>query len=201
MDFTDHNAELKSGNEKLYLNNEPLDFSLLDFWRWSFSDILSNTTRGIFAEFIVASALSIDITKVRNEWDAFDLKTNDDIKIEVKTSAYLQSWQQLKYSDIRFSTNPAKAWDNEINKRSDISARSADVYVFCILKHKEKSTVNPLNLNQWEFYVVSTIQLNNTIGNQKTIGINSLKKLTAPVDYSELEKEVKSKSLFTVLRT
>jgi hypothetical protein len=72
-------AAIKSGQEPLSYNGQQLKFTLLDFWRWSASDILSNATRGILAEFIVATAANIDITKVRDEWGAFDLVTPDGI--------------------------------------------------------------------------------------------------------------------------
>jgi phosphodiesterase/alkaline phosphatase D-like protein len=55
--------------------------------------------------------------------------------------------------------------------------RQADVYVFCLLSHKAKATVCPLNLDQWEFYVLSTNQLNNLVGEQKTITLDSLREL------------------------
>ena len=33
-----------------------------DFWAWAYSDVLENTARGIFAEFLVGSALGIFVT-------------------------------------------------------------------------------------------------------------------------------------------
>ena len=138
---------LKSGTENFSFDNQNLGFSLLDFWRWSVSDILSNATRGILAEFIVAQALNADIANVRNEWDAYDLLTPEKIKVEVKSSAYLQSWEQTDYSKISFSIRAAKPWDWSIDKRSNTPVRSADIYIFCLLKHKDKATVNPLNLD------------------------------------------------------
>lgn len=33
------------------------DLTVGDFWRWAYSDILSNRNRGIFAEFLVGAAL------------------------------------------------------------------------------------------------------------------------------------------------
>jgi hypothetical protein len=35
-----------------------LDATVLDFWRWAFSDLRDNTGRGILAEFFVATALA-----------------------------------------------------------------------------------------------------------------------------------------------
>jgi hypothetical protein len=61
-----------------------------DFWSWAYSDILSNTDRAVFAEFVVGTALGVtDVPSVG--WDAVDLRYVDKT-IEVKISAYIQSW-------------------------------------------------------------------------------------------------------------
>src|ERR1700733_10963361 len=105
-------ATIKTGQECLSHNGQPLKFTLLDFWKWSVSDILSNATRGRLAEFIVAMAVNIDITQVRDEWGAFDLITPNGIKLEIKSAAYLQSWFQRALSTISFSTKLARHWDS-----------------------------------------------------------------------------------------
>ncbi|XHR92760.1 hypothetical protein ACFJIV_20780 [Mucilaginibacter sp. UC70_90] len=184
---------LKTGNESLIHNSLPLNFTLLDFWKWSISDILSNATRGVLAEFIVATAVNIDITTVRDEWGAYDLITPNGIKLEIKSAAYLQSWEQKVLSKISFSTRLARGWDTEIDKRSDIPKRHADVYIFCLLKHEDKQTVNPLDLNHWDFYVLSTHELNNYKRSQHSITLNSLKRLTNAIGYNDIEKAVNEK--------
>lgn len=93
---------LKNGNEKFMIENQHLNFFLLDFWRWSVFDILSNATRGILAEFIVAKALGVDVSNDRDQWDTYDLVMPENIRAEVKSSAYLQSWEQLDFSKISF---------------------------------------------------------------------------------------------------
>jgi hypothetical protein len=30
------------------------------------------------------------------------------------------------------------------------------LYVFCLLAHKDKSTLDPLNMDQWQFFVLAT---------------------------------------------
>lgn len=187
-------ATIKTGNEKLTFQNKVLDISLLDFWCWSVSDLMSNATRGIFAEFLVATAAKINLNEVRDEWGAFDLLTEDGIKIEVKSSAYLQTWFQKALSKICFSTKSSFTIDSTSNKQSENKTRSADVYVFCMLHHEDKRTVQPLNLDQWEFYVLATEQLNNYVRSQYSITLNSLKKLTASVDYENLNDEIKLKN-------
>ena len=47
----------RSGNEKFQNGSNNLDFNLLSFWQWSSSDVVSNATRGILAEYIVGKAL------------------------------------------------------------------------------------------------------------------------------------------------
>jgi len=167
-------ATIKSGQEPLTYNGKPLDFSLLDFWRWSVSDILSNATRGRFAEFIVAAATNIDKTTLRDEWAAYDLETPDGIKLEIKSAAYLQSWFQRTLSKISFSTKAAKHWDSLTNKQSNEKKRHADVYVFCLLHHEDKQTVDPLNMNHWEFYVMATKELDEYSRSQHSITLQSL---------------------------
>jgi len=187
-------ATIKSGQEKLNYNNQSLQFTLLDFWRWSVSDVLSNATRGRLAEFIVATAANIDITIVRDEWSAFDLITPEGIKLEIKSAAYLQSWFQKTLSLISFSIKPARHWNSETNILSPDIKRHADVYVFCLLKHEDKSMVDPLNLNHWDFYVVATQELNNYTRSQYSITLKSLRALTSAVSYDQLNKEIKVKN-------
>jgi autotransporter translocation and assembly factor TamB len=93
---TDVGIAKLSGSEAVLQAN----VTVQDFWTWAYSDILSNRNRSVFAEFLVAVAL--DLThQPRIEWDAVDLRYRNN-KIEVKASAYLQSWQQSKPSVIRF---------------------------------------------------------------------------------------------------
>jgi len=180
----------KSGKENLTVYDKKSKYKLEDFWRWNMSDLISNATRGILAEFIVATAIGLDPANVRNEWDAYDLLSPEGIKIEVKTSAYIQSWFQKEYSKISFSIKPARAWDPETNILGDEIKRHADVYVFCLLKHKDQDTIDPLKLEQWEFYIVSTPVLSDYGGSQNRIILSKLKKIAVPVEYGELKEEI-----------
>ena len=97
----------------------------------------------------------------------------------MKSSAYLQAWSQEKYSSIQFDIAPKKSWDSVTNLYSEKKLRSADVYVFCLFASMEPKEANPLDLKQWEFYVLSTNVLNDCVPKQKKIGLNSLIKLGA----------------------
>ncbi len=183
-------AEPKTGNEFLTDNGKKTEYNLLDFWRWSVSDILSNATRGRFAEFIVGTAIGLKPEHLRDEWDAYDLTTENGIKIEVKSAAYIQSWNQKQYSAISFSIKPARFWDAETNMQRGEPKRHADLYVFCHLKHKNQDTIDPLKMEQWDFYVLPTYRLDNYERSQSSITINSLRKLTEPKNYRELKTEI-----------
>lgn len=69
------------------------DATVTDFWRWAFSDLRTNALRGVLAEHLVASALGV-ADETRIEWDGHDVTTTDGVRVEVKSSAFLQSWPQ-----------------------------------------------------------------------------------------------------------
>ena len=171
------NPQPKTGQEHLTFDNSPVNIKLIDFWQWSQSDLVSNATRGILAEFIVASALELDLI-VRREWDAIDFKTKKGLKIEVKSSAYLQSWSQKTLSDTKFNIRPTEGWYAETNTYIPEKKRHADIYIFCHLHHKDKLTVDPSNLNQWTFYILETSVLNEKLKDQKDLSLPGLLKLS-----------------------
>ena len=85
-------VERKTGCERFRANGSDLDFDLLGFWQWSMSDLVNNTTRGVLAEYVVAQALGVSTDAARDVWAPYDLVTKSEVKIEVKSSSYLQSW-------------------------------------------------------------------------------------------------------------
>jgi hypothetical protein len=150
----------KTGAEAFTARGNPLPIQLLDFWQWSVSDLVSNLTRGRLAEYIIAKACDIPTDGIRDEWQAFDLITRDNIKIEVKSAAYIQSWNQKTPSVIRFDCPETLGWSSENGCFEKTSRRQADIYVFAVLNHHDPATLNPLNLDQWIFYVVCSETLN-----------------------------------------
>ena len=166
----------KLGSEHFHANGRALPFNLLGLWQWSSSDLVNNTMRGLVAEYLVACDLGVaDGTRV--EWDAYDLKTKEGIKVEVKSAAYLQSWYQSKLSPISFGIQSTYGWDASTNESSIERKRQADVYVFALLKHQDKLTLDPMNVEQWEFYVLPTAVLNEKIPHQKGIRLSTLRGL------------------------
>ena len=169
-----------------------LPHTFLHFWQWAGSDLVSNAWRGVLAEYIVGLALdAIDRVGVRLEWDRYDLCLSNGLTVEVKSAAYVQTWAQNRPSTIRFSIGERIGWNAETGLRASVAARTADVYVFALLHHEDRDTLDPLQLDQWLFYVLSTAVLNEKIPRQKTIFLSTLEKLGAkPVAFADLAATV-----------
>jgi hypothetical protein len=81
---------------------------VLGFWSWAFSDLRQNNIRGHLAEYIVGLGLGVPLT-VRSSWDDYDLEVppgqlaGGPVRLQVKSAAYLQAWEQRKPSAITFS--------------------------------------------------------------------------------------------------
>ncbi|MDI3402855.1 hypothetical protein [Streptomyces cavernicola] len=179
----------RSAGESIRANGETVG-TLGEFWRWSCSDLANNTMRGILAEYFVATALGAE-TGTRTEWDTVDIRTPEGWRVEVKSAAYLQSWGQERLSEISFSIAPASGWDNQTGKSSAEVLRRSDVYVFCLLHHQRKQTLDPLDLDQWTFYVLPTRVLDEQRPSQKTIRLSSLKRFDpAETDFTGLQKTI-----------
>ena len=192
---------LKTGDEHISFDGMPTGYLLSDFWRWSSSDLLDNTLRGSYCEFIVATALELDVAVSHENWLPWDLPfpcqwqdiygdIHNNIRIEVKSSAYLQSWNEDKLSNIIFSIRQTHAWDAEKGFYGEFK-RQSDVYVFCLYDVKERSKADPLILDKWKFYIVPTWKLDEICGPQKTISLNSLLQLN-PIraDYSGIQAAI-----------
>ena len=180
----------RDGSERFHDDDRDLGFNLLGFWEWSASDVLSNATRGRLAEYIIASAIGA-ADGVRDEWAAYDLLDPRGISIEVKSAAYIQSWHQERLSTISFNCPKSLAWDPDTNRQSDVKRRQAEVYVFALLAHQVKSTVDPFNLSQWEFYVVPTMTLDRRERSQHSITLKSLRALHGDaVGFADLSRAI-----------
>lgn len=162
------------GQECLSTATDDPDDTVASFWSWAFSDLVSNTLRGVFAEWLVARALGLDV-HLREEWTAHDL-TFEGLAIEVKSSAYLQTWAQAKLSRPGFDVRPTHAWSAESGFGATCR-RQADVYVFALLDERDPSRLDPLDVAQWRFFVLLTSVLDARVGQQKKVGLPALLRL------------------------
>jgi hypothetical protein len=179
-----------TNTDKAFKNfDSELGFSVDDFGKWLLSDLISNSLRGKLAEFIVSKALGIQDDEIRSEWNAYDLEYGKH-KIEVKSSAYIQSWNRPtgRYANPQFGIGTKKGWDAKTNTIGELK-RHANLYVFCMFKCKDWGAANPLQVDQWDFYVVTTDELNEKLPDQKTIGLASLTRIfnVKPVSFEQVK--------------
>lgn len=177
--FPPAKLQCRDGSEQFHRASRPIGRTVHDLWCWASSDLLSNTMRAVAAEFLVATAIGADTSRPREPWATFDLTSSTGIKVEVKASGYLQSWAQSDYSSISFDVKCTRAWDPATNQYVGEPCRHADVYVFALLAHRDKDTADPLDVGQWEFYVLSTPVLNARTRSQTSITLASLVRLHA----------------------
>ncbi|MFJ9942718.1 hypothetical protein [Streptomyces erythrochromogenes] len=164
----------RTGDEPLHLHGTAHG-TVLGFWAWAYSGLAGNTLRGALAEYIVALALgAAGAGEVRVDWDTVDLRLPDGTRVEVKSAAYLQGWAQSRPSAISFSIAPAEGWDPVTGAPDPERLRRSDVYVFCLLDHLDKPTLDPLDLSQWTFHVLPTRVLDERKGSRRTIGLAAL---------------------------
>jgi hypothetical protein len=168
------------------------DATVQDFWRFAMGDLRMNNTRGYLAEFLVAQAVGLcDVRRV--EWDAYDLLLDSSIRIEVKSSAYLQAWEQRTLSRIQFTGLRGTRYHPRHGDDPAGRQLNAHVYVFCVQTAREHDSYEPLNVGQWQFYVAGKNQLE-SVG--QSIGLPAVISLTGgPTDWTVLRETVISRSL------
>ena len=159
-----------------------------DFWSWAYSDILMNTIRCVFAEFIVAHVLGA-LKEPRKEWVSYDLNYKGK-KIEVKSSAYWQSWSSREPYKVKFDIDRSDSWDPETNITTPDNCRSADCYVFCLLAELDKEKVDVLDLGQWQFWIMTTQEIEEAFNIQQTVRLSRIKKYAHEVIYNEIPSTI-----------
>ena len=165
------------GSENFSVNGHDINISVLNFWQWAYSDLTNNIRRSVLAEYIVATALGVDkiqTEQVRKMWRPYDLLSKEGYRIEVKSAAYVQSWEAKHPDSITYRIAPARLPDETGDYKSNAPVqRNSDLYVFCLFKALTPDE-SPLNLDLWDFYVLPTRILNDKKPNQKTITFHSL---------------------------
>lgn len=127
------------------------------------------------------------------ECDEIDVRTSEGLSVEVKSAAFVQTWEQSRPSRIQFRIAPSKGWNAVTNEYATDTIRRADVYVFSVLGTVGSGESDPLDLSQWRFLVLPTQVLDKNRPGQKTITLGSLLQLgPEEVPYSELGDTIRS---------
>ena len=165
-------------------NGESIGLTMLDFWKYQYSNIFD--LQESIAEFIVGKALEFTEPCNRNGWPLYDIFYRN-TRIEIKETGYYYSWQKNgKISQQRtFGISTSYGEDK-------IKARQNDIYIFCLNTGTNAEESNPLEMDNWEFYVVPTSVINKVAESQKTISLGRVIKLAPATRYSELKGIVDS---------
>jgi hypothetical protein len=158
--------------------------------------ILSNLTRPLYVEKLVARLLKGDWRHVGSDWSGWDLENSKThIRIEVKQSAARQTWTD---GPTR-SGKPTKPifdiaertgyFANGGSEWVETKGRPADLYIFAWHPGFEPlDAVDHTDPEQWDFYLVPEQRLP---PGQKSIGLASLKKLNpVAASYVDIAEKV-----------
>lgn len=187
------------GKEKIVINGQYSDYSMIDFWRWAYSNIRHNMQRGNFADFLVRCALVDGGINTRQEigtgLEPYDLEgpmirhrdgSTSQSRIEVKSAGAYQTWGR-RTQRVSFSIAPAMMPIEGDYKDGSPRQRNNDLYVFSYYTAFEESA-NILDMYWWKFYVVPTYMIENDahLHSQKTISLASVETLSEPTSFEHL---------------
>lgn len=143
--------------------------------------VLSNLTRPLYIEKLLVRLLGNEWRHVGGDWSGWDVENvRSKARLEVKQSAARQTWtdgpdRKGKPTNPIFDIDERSGYFIDGSKWVASPGRPADLYVFAWnQKFLPKEEVDHTDPEQWEFYILAESQLPK---GQKTIGLNSLKRL------------------------
>ncbi len=178
---------LKGSEQVMDHEHKPIS-TVMKFWQWAYSGLSDNITRGVLAEFFVANAVGA-AKGVRDPWANHDVEDPRGFGIEVKSTAYIQTWAHDAPARIAFDCPPTRAFDPTTNKHSPHASRHSPIYVFALQAMQDQEKLNMLDASQWEFYVVPTWWLDAPEPGRRSISLETLrasKDFGKPVSYRTL---------------
>lgn len=177
-----------TGKEKFTINGNELEFGIIDFWQYKYSNIYN--MQEVIAEFLIEKALGMDKSYNTDSWTLFDIPYRNK-RIEIKQTSYYHPWNEDgKISNQRvFGITMANS-NYEKPEEENKFERQNDIYVFCLNSGTTKETANPLNISNWEFYIIPTKIINELCGKNKTISLNKVRKITQKIEYKNIKEYI-----------
>lgn len=185
--------EIAEGTELFSNNGLPIEnptikdcLDLKDFWKYQYSYIWNMIPE--LAGFIVSRSLGIEKPKSQRFWTLWDIDYSD-FRIEVKASSDFHPWLAEGTISKRNVFSIAKSRSNKFNLK-EVPRRFSNVYVFCHNIGNSFENSYPLEIGNWEFYVVPTATIDRVCKDQKTISLSRIKKLTKSCKYDSLKEVI-----------
>jgi hypothetical protein len=69
-----------------------------------------------------------------------------------------------------------REWNPQTGEMKEEPTFNADIYIFYYFNAINHETADPLNLNQWEFFVFTKEQIIEMLGEMKSISLSSVKR-------------------------
>ncbi|MCR9109950.1 MAG: hypothetical protein NXH94_13695 [Rhodobacteraceae bacterium] len=145
--------------------------------------LIDNNLRGYWCEVMVAEALGEKCKLVSGGWHAWDLQIGPDnaacperIRIQVKNSANLQTWQigTSKRSDPSFNLTYRKKpsfFDRDSPEMPcEEQGFLCDVFVLCLHSWDDENTIasaDHRDPDQWKFYICPVVGPNSSVSEQE----------------------------------
>ena len=174
IDISEIGSNHLNGGETFWQSGKETDLTVLEFWRWYYSDLLDNKAR--VAEYLVSKALGFTEASDSGFWAPHSIVYIGK-RIEIRTAAYMKSTADDEPSDKHI-------------RHIDIRAKDCQAYLFCLLPGKTKETADPLILDNWEFYVIPTWYLELECGNNTTITMSKVRRLVKQSTYEGLKRNI-----------
>lgn len=180
-----------TGTEKFTFDGNHAGFDLLDFWRFQYSNVFN--LQEYIAEFIVAQALGMEKSHNTDSWTLFDILYRN-TRIEIKETSYYHPWNENSPVSKQRTFGITKANSSyESTEGENKYERQNDIYVFCLNTGVDRESSYPLNLNNWEFYIIPTAFINEHCGDNKTISLGRIRNFGfAAKRYDEIRSEIDS---------
>jgi hypothetical protein len=165
----------------------------LDFWRWAYSDLMQNITRGYVAQFIVAWSLQVD-TSPNNPWLPYDVKAPNGKRIEVKSTAHLQAWKHAEGKCKPLFVLKKKRPYSDEEGLGKLPQWNADIYILSYYFWQNMETADIMNLDHWKFWVFSLGELLEVLRGKQSITAKSLERMgQKPTGYHGLREAILTK--------
>ncbi len=172
------------GYEQFIYKDELTDLTILEYWRWHYSDIYD--LQDSIAEYIVCKALGLTEAQNVGNWTLFDL-TYRGKRIEIKETSYYHSWQSDEEPKSKTRVFGITKAYSVYQDNTSVFERQNDIYVFCLNTGYTKKESNPLQLKNWEFYVIPTWFINMQCGEAKSLSLSRIRNWIDPIDYKDLK--------------
>ena len=164
-----------------------------EYWAWAHGNLANNVERGLVAEYLVRHALELR-DGPRDHWEVETDLTVEGRTIQVKSTAFLQSWEQSRESQAQFQL-----------KRDKLNC---DLFIFAVWWPqggvRPVVPVSIIDVGQWWFYLVTGDKLQKALDDKgsseaKTASV-SLKRLlewteanrSRCVSFAELGREIRN---------